>query len=44
VGTLAIAITFSTGEIFNAMTAVFLIGFIAFQWVANFIAIKQGNR
>jgi tetratricopeptide (TPR) repeat protein len=43
-GLAAIGIAFSTGEIFNAMTTVFLIGFIAFQWIANFVMIRASNR
>lgn len=43
-GTLAIAITFSTGEIFNAITPIFILGFIAFQWVANYLIIKRSSR
>ena len=44
VGILAIAITFTTGDIFNPMSTIFLVGFIAFQWLANFLMIKQSNR
>jgi tetratricopeptide (TPR) repeat protein len=43
VGLIAIALTFSTGEMFNFMTAVFVFGFIAFQWVANYMLIKDDN-
>lgn len=43
VGLGAIALTFSTGEIFNSLTPVFFIGFIGYQWVANFLIIKQSN-
>ena len=44
VGTTAIGLTFSTGEMFNSMTIVFLIGFVAFQWVANYLLIKESNQ
>ena len=44
VGLFAIAATFNTGEIFNPMSTIFLIGFVAFQWIANFLLIKQSNR
>ena len=38
-----IAKTFSTGEIFNELTPIFIFGFIIFQWVANFLIIKENN-
>lgn len=44
VGLLAIAITFSTGGITNMLSMVYLIGFIGFQWVANFLMIREDNR
>jgi tetratricopeptide (TPR) repeat protein len=44
VGLIAIGLTFSTGEMFNSMTIVFILGFIAFQWVANYMLIKEDNR
>ncbi len=44
IGILAIGITFSTGELFNPFTGVYLFGFIAFQWVANLLIIKEDNR
>jgi len=43
IGIGAIAMTFSTGEIFNALTPVYMIGFVAFQWVANYLMIKESN-
>ncbi len=43
IGILAIGLSFSTGEIFNILTPVFLLGFVAFQWVANFLMIKRSN-
>jgi tetratricopeptide (TPR) repeat protein len=43
VGLTAIGLTFSTGELFNSMTAVFVFGFVAFQWVANYMLIKEDN-
>ncbi len=43
VGLIAIGLTFTTGEMFNLMTGVFLFGFVAYQWVANYLAIKQDN-
>ena len=43
VGLIAIAMVFSTGEYFNPMAILFIIGFVAFQWVANFIIIREDN-
>lgn len=43
-GLVGIAQTFSTGEMFNVATGIFIFGFIAFQWIANFIMIKEDNR
>jgi len=43
-GIAAIGITFSTGEIFNVMTPVFILGFVIFQWVANYFMIKEDDR
>jgi tetratricopeptide (TPR) repeat protein len=44
VGIGAIGFTFSTGELFNMFSVVFVIGFILFQWVANFFMIREDNR
>ncbi len=44
IGLIAIGLTFSTGEIFNLMTVVFTFGFVAFQWVANYLLIKEDNQ
>jgi tetratricopeptide (TPR) repeat protein len=30
--------------VFDALTIVFLVGFIAFQWLANFLMIRRSNR
>ncbi len=43
-GLSAIALTFSTGQLFNIMTPIFLFGFVAFQWVTNYFLIKDDNR
>lgn len=42
-GIIAIILTFSTGEMFNIMTGVFIFGFVTFQWVANYMLIKEDN-
>lgn len=44
VGLIAIGLTFSTNEMFNVMTVVFIFGFVAFQWVANYMLIKEDNQ
>lgn len=43
IGIGAIINTFRTGEMFNFLAPVFIIGFIAFQWVSNFLLIKESN-
>lgn len=43
IGVIAIGLTFSTGEMFNLITVIFIIGFVAFQWVANYMLIKEDN-
>lgn len=42
-GLIAIGLTFTTGEMFNVMSVVFIFGFVAFQWVANYMLIKENN-
>ena len=44
VGLIAIGLAFSTGEMFNLMTVVFIFGFVVFQWVANYMLIKEDNQ
>jgi len=41
VGLIAIGTTFSTGELFNPFSSFFLIGLFAFQWIVNFLLIKE---
>lgn len=43
VGLLAIGTTFSTGELFNTFTTIFIFGFIAFQWIANYLMIDNSD-
>lgn len=43
VGIMSIMNTFQTGEIFSMYSTIFTIGFIGFQWVANFLIIRQSN-
>jgi len=43
-GLVAIGLTFATGEIFNFLSVIYIIGFVAFQWVANFLLIKETNQ
>lgn len=44
VGLLAIAFTFAGSNNAEWASIVFIVGFIAFQWVANYLMIKQDNR
>jgi hypothetical protein len=44
VGMLAIGLAFLEKEIFNTMSMIFIFGFIGFQWIANFLLIKEDNR
>ena len=43
-GAIAIGLVFSTGEIYNMMTLVFIFGFVVFQWTANYMLIKEDNQ
>jgi tetratricopeptide (TPR) repeat protein len=40
----SVAISFRTGEPFNTITIIFLVGFVALQWIANFASIRSNNR
>jgi tetratricopeptide (TPR) repeat protein len=44
IGVTAIGLTFLTGDVFNLMTVIFVLGFVIFQWVANYLLIKEDNR
>jgi len=44
IGLIAIGLTFATGEFFNIASGVFILGFVAFQWLANFFLIREDNR
>lgn len=43
IGTAAVLTSVVSGEIFNGYSGIFFIGFIAFQWLANFILIRENN-
>ena len=43
VGMAALVEIFTRGENFSVYVPIYFFGLIAFQWVANFILIKQGN-
>ena len=43
VGLAAIGMTFTTSEMFNTMSVVYIFGFVAFQWIANYMLIRQDN-
>jgi hypothetical protein len=44
VGIIAMVQTFITGEVMTVWAIVFVLGFVAFQWVSNFINIRAGDR
>lgn len=44
IGLFAIFITFQTGEIVNPISTLFIFSFVAFQFIANFLRIKQSNH
>lgn len=43
-GIAAILTTFKSGRIDNIFATIFLFGFIAFQWIANYVSIKESNK
>ncbi|WP_310557336.1 tetratricopeptide repeat protein [Flavobacterium sp.] len=43
IGILSIVTTFLTNELFNNFSLFFIIGFFAYQWLANFLMIKSNN-
>ena len=43
IGFLAIGLTFSNDEVFNSFSILFIFGFVGFQWVANYMLIKEDN-
>lgn len=42
-GSLGIVQSFKTGQSFNIFTTLFLLGFIAYQWIVNYLQIKKSN-
>lgn len=44
VGLTAIITAFANNPVFETLVYVFLIGFVAFQWLANFFMIRSSNR
>lgn len=44
IGIIAIVQTFMTGEVMTSWAIIFVLGFVAFQWVSNFINIRAGDR
>lgn len=44
VGIAAIVQTFTSGEVMTIWAMIFVAGFVAFQWVSNFINIRAGDR
>lgn len=43
IGGLAVLSTFLSGVVFNTFSMLFVFGFVAFQWVANFMLIREDN-
>lgn len=43
VGAGAILLAFLNGVIFNILSLIFVFGFVAFQWIANYFLIKEDN-
>jgi tetratricopeptide (TPR) repeat protein len=43
IGCLAMLTAFSLDQPYNLFTGIFIISFIAYQWLANFLIIKQNN-
>ena len=43
-GISAIVLTFISNDLFNIASVLFILGFIAFQWLSNFIHIREDNR
>ena len=43
-GIAALASAYSSGQLMNGLSSIFIIAFIAFQWVANFMIIDEGDR
>ena len=43
IGLISIGITLTSGEFWNVLTPLFVLGFVGFQWVANFILIGEDN-
>ncbi|NNT72895.1 tetratricopeptide repeat protein [Flavobacterium sp. IMCC34852] len=43
IGLLAIYVTFMDGQLYNGFSIIFLLCFVAYQWLANYWAIKSSN-
>lgn len=43
IGLISIGITLTSGEFWNVLTPLFVLGFVGFQWIANFILIGEDN-
>jgi hypothetical protein len=44
IGLAALGAAFTNNPVFETLALVFLGGFIAFQWIANFLMIRRSNR
>ncbi len=43
VGALSISITFLSDQLVNQFSMIYIFGFIAYQWIANFLMIQEDN-
>ena len=43
-GILGITAAFTSGELINVFTTAYFVAFFLFQWVANFLIAREGNR
>ena len=43
VGFLALGLSFASSQMINTFSTFFVIGFFAFQWVANYLVISDGK-
>jgi tetratricopeptide (TPR) repeat protein len=43
IGTVAVINAFTSDQIFSIYSSIFLLGFIAYQWIANYMVIEKNN-
>jgi tetratricopeptide (TPR) repeat protein len=44
IGLVGLFLTFTTNELFNIGSTAFIIALLAYQWIANFLLIKENNK